>query len=515
MADLNEKLAASLAVLEELQRGGRRIFRTAELSRYHRERLHHHGFLQPVMKGWWMSTSPGVLPGDTTLWYSSFWEFCALYCADRFGSEWHLSPEQSLLILAEASAVPRQLVVYTPKGTNNQIDLPHQTGIYDLKHDPMPPKEDLIDWGGLRLFALSVALIKTPPSFYERHPVEAQVALTSLRDVSDLLPRLLDGGHSVVAGRLAGAFRRIGRGDVANEIIAVMERAGFAVRETDPFVSAHAPVVFRGFTLPIVSRLTAFWNAMRGPVEEVFPTPPGSPEDAFAYLRAVEDCYESDAYHSLSIEGYRVTPELIHRVRAGNWDPTGNEADRRDRDALAARGYWQAFQAVKGLLERALSGEDPGPLLDAAHREWYRELFQPFVSVGQFMPGDLARYRNEAVFLRGSRHVPPRPEVIREAMPALLDLIRAEEAASVRAVLGHWMFGYIHPYPDGNGRIARFLMNVMLAWGGYPWTVIRVDDRKEYLTALETASVASDIGPFAAFVADRVREQMADPAVDA
>jgi hypothetical protein len=45
----------------------------------------------------------------------------------------------------------------------------------------------------------------------------------------------------------------------------------------------------------------------------------------------------------------------------------------------------------------------------------------------------------------------------------------------VRVVLGHWLLGYIHPYPDGNGRMARFLMNAMLASGGYPWTVIRVE----------------------------------------
>jgi hypothetical protein len=508
MAGLNEKLAASLAVLEDLQKGGQTIFRTAELSRYHRERLHQHGFLQPVMKGWWMTSSPETLPGDTTPWYSSFWEFCSLYCTDRFGSEWYLSPEQSLLTQAEATAVPRQLVVYTPRGTNNAIDLPFQTSIYDLKHAPMPPEEDLTDRDGLRLFAQSVALIKAPPSFYERHPVEAQVALASVRDASDLLPRLLDGGHSVVAGRLAGAFFWIGRADVADEIIAAMETAGFGVREANPFVLDHAPVVFRGFTSPIVSRLTAFWNAMRDPVQEIFSAPPGLPEDTSSYLRAVEDIYGSDAYHSLSIEGYTVTPELIERVRAGAWDPMGNDADHRDRDALAARGYWQAFQAVNALLERVLAGEDPGPLLDGAHREWYRELFQPFVSVGLIGPGDLARYRNGAVFLRGSRHVPPRWEVIREAMPALMDLINAEDAASVRAVLGHWMFGYLHPYPDGNGRIARFLMNLMLASGGYPWTVIRVDDREEYLAALETASVDSDIRPFATFVAARVRGLM-------
>ena len=89
-------------------------------------------------------------------------------------------------------------------------------------------------------------------------------------------------------------------------------------------------------------------------------------------------------------------------------------------------------------------------------------------------------------------------------MPALFDLLEQEAEPSVRAVLGHWLLGYIHPYPDGNGRIARFVMNAMLASGGYPWTVIRVEDRDAYLAALESASTGMDIRPFARFVAERV-----------
>ena len=86
-------------------------------------------------------------------------------------------------------------------------------------------------------------------------------------------------------------------------------------------------------------------------------------------------------------------------------------------------------------------------------------------------------------------------------MPALFELLESETEPSARAVLGHWLFGYIHPYPDGNGRMARFLMNVMLASGGYPWTVIRVEDRDDYLAALDAASTRMEIEPFAAFVA--------------
>lgn len=53
--------------------------------------------------------------------------------------------------------------------------------------------------------------------------------------------------------------------------------------------------------------------------------------------------------------------------------------------------------------------------------------------------------------------------------------------------------------------MARFAINAMLASGGYPWTVIRVDDRAGYMASLESASVDMDIRPFAAFVAVRVR----------
>jgi hypothetical protein len=58
--------------------------------------------------------------------------------------------------------------------------------------------------------------------------------------------------------------------------------------------------------------------------------------------------------------------------------------------------------------------------------------------------------------------------------------------------------------------MARCVMNAMLASGGYPWTVITVQDRDSYLSALDKASIDLDIAPLTAFVADRVRG-MGDP----
>lgn len=505
MPSPHEKLAESLAALQDLQKAGRRVIQSRELRRVHRERLLANGFLREVMKGWLISSSPGVRAGDSTAWYASFWEFCGRYCSERFGDDWHLSPEQSLLLFAENTVIPKQVVIYSPRGTNHNIELPFGTSLYDLKQSTMPGAPDVVVKDGLRLFSPSAALVKVPESLFARQPIETQVALTSMRDASDLLRLLLTGGNSVKAGAIAGALRRIGRPELADEVVKAMKSAGYDVRESDRFEAVQTFSTVPQAVPPIVTRVQAMWQSMRDVAAAKFPDAPGLPGDKRAYLESVEEIYKSDAYHSLSIEGYTVTPALIERVQAGNWDPVHHEEDRKNRDALAARGYWQAFQKVKETIAEVAGGANPGARVRASHMDWYRELFQPFVASGILPAAALAGYRNDAVFLRTSRYVPPRWEAVRDAMPALLELLESETHAGVRAVLGHWLFGYIHPYPDGNGRMARFVMNAMLASGGYPWTVIRVEDRDAYLFALDRASIDMDIAPLTAFVAERVR----------
>src|SRR5690606_11659714 len=106
----------------------------------------------------------------------------------------------------------------------------------------------------------------------------------------------------------------------------------YDVRETDPFAPEQVLGEIRPRVTPIVGRIEALWKSMRGAIVEEFPPPPGRPEDRDAYLHFVDGIYTSDAYHSLSIEGYSVTAELIDRVRSGAWNPEDRDGDRRDRD---------------------------------------------------------------------------------------------------------------------------------------------------------------------------------------
>ena len=83
---------------------------------------------------------------------------------------------------------------------------------------------------------------------------------------------------------------------------------------------------------------------MRKLIIECFPKPAITSLDTKSYLENIDAKYAIDAYHSLSIEGYQVTIELIEKVRSGKWDPDTNETDRNHKNALAARGYWLAFK---------------------------------------------------------------------------------------------------------------------------------------------------------------------------
>lgn len=499
MATPSEKLALSLEQLHDLQDRGLIAIRSRDITKVHRTRLVKNGFLQEVIKGWYIPSRPDEPKGESTAWYASFWDFCAAYLNYRFGKEWCLSPEQSVLIHAENWTVPQQLLVRTPKGDNKITQLPFNTSLLNVRLS-MPKKKDIAVKKELKLFSLNSALIFSTSALFTQNPTDARAVLALIRDASEILPNLLEGGHSVIAGRLAGAFRNIGKNKIADDIFKTMQAAGYDVRESDPFESPTPILLSQRPESPYVNRMKILWHQMRKDIISRFPKPPKGKINQNKYLKSVDEKYVTDAYHSLSIEGYRVSKELIERVRSGKWDPEQDEDDKNQKNALAARGYWEAFQSVKQSIEKVIKGENAGVVSWHDHSDWYRAMWRPCVAAGITNATDLAGYRSMPVFIRCSMHVPPSIDAIRDLMPAFFDLLKEENEASVRVVLGHFFFVYIHPYLDGNGRLGRFLMNVMCASGGYNWIVVPVEKREEYMAALEQASVKQNIVPFTKFI---------------
>ena len=490
-------MAISLETMRAVQKDG--IIRSSDLPRVHRERLLKSGFLQEIIKGWLLAKDSALNERDSTPWHASFWSFVRLYLDERFGDDYCLSQEASIKIHTGSTVVPKQLVVITKSNGTQLLRLPFKTSLFMYRDEKSYPKEK-ISRDGLWIMDLPAAVCRLQPASFKNDPTDVELALRMIKDVSSLLRILLDGGNTTIAGRLAGAYRFLGEEEMASRIVKGMEAAGYKIRPANPF-EKDAPALSGGVRIvsPYVSRIEVLWKSMRDDVAAVFPKAPGIPKNPELYIRKVEEIYVNDAYNSLSIEGYEVTAGLIERVRGGQWNPD-NEQDRRQKDALAAKGYSLAFKSVENSIRKILAGNNPGSVVGIDHHEWYSQMFSPSVRVGILKPSDLAGYRNGQVYIKGSKHVPLPKEAVLDCMETLFKLLREERDAGVRAVLGHFIFVFIHPYMDGNGRMGRFLMNTMLASGGYPWTVIRLERRALYMSALEEASVNGKIRPFAEFI---------------
>ena len=311
----------------------------------------------------------------------------------------------------------------------------------------------------------------------------------------------IEGGHSTRAGRVVGALRSIGREEMADTLLTTMRQIGYEVSEENPFEeNIRLPETS---VSPYASRIRLMWARMRQIVVALKESTGAHPSkiNLADVLSNMDATYIKDSYNSLSIEGYKVTEELLERVRSGEWDPKKDAHDKEQKDALAARGYYQAYQALRtSISDTITTGSDAAMMYVKGHQSWHFQLFEPCIRAGIIKASDLIGYRTHQVYIRNSMHVPLNPDAVLDAMEALADMMKEEPDALVRAILGHFFFVYIHPYMDGNGRTARFAMNSQLVTSGYPLVVVPLERREQYMKALEKASVDEDVSDFVEFV---------------
>ena len=503
----NATLAAALKTLKRLQERHHGVVEASDLADdEQRAVLVETGFLKPVMKGWYICASPSNSSEDTTAWYASFWAFASGYLGKRFGKRYCLNPEASLMLHTGSTTVPKQVTCVTVDSSTSKVDLPFNTSLL-VYPDKNRVSNARMEVRGLQVWPVAEALCLAGPSFFVNNPREAEIALATIRHASELLPTLLAGDKMVsAAGRLAAAFEFVKRPDEAEQIQKAFAKFKITLKLVNPFELPEPTLPPSKERSPYVLRLRSMWAGWRQDVINIFPPAPGINSDVDNYLAQVEERYASDAYNSLSIEGYRVTDELIERVARGDWNPEGDPEQDKTRDALAARGYFQAFQAVKESIGKVLANDNAGRVVKRDHHDWYAELFGPSVTAGIVEASQLTGYRHGPIYIRNSMHTPLPSHALLDSLETLWDLLETEPQASVRAVLGHHLFVFIHPYYDGNGRIGRFLMNTLLASGGYPWTVIRMSRRDAYMKALEAASVHGQIKPLAEFIAQEMHD---------
>ncbi|UIK14315.1 Fic family protein (plasmid) [Rhizobium leguminosarum] len=505
MAKPNELLATSLSELRGVtQNGTRSVVKSDELSRVHRERLQDNGFLEEIMKGWLaVNSRPSAKNRIDAAWSTVYWEFVTRYLDDRFPNEWRLSAEASVALWSENHSIPSQAIVRSPKANNQLVKLPSDTSLYLLRskdNEPAETKERL------RLMPMEEAVCNLSPESWKTSATDVIAVIGSIRGTSSLLQYLLDGGRSHVGGRVAGALRHLGRERDADTIMKALDAAGYNPHEENPFDPATELIKLdvRRAQAPSATRIKNLWARMRKDALDNIGFEQLRINDRDGYIAQIDERYVADALNSLSIEGYEVSEDLIQRVQDGAWKPDEDAQDYETKNALAAKGYRLAFEEVRDDIKKILDGAPTGKLLEERHQDWFRAMFSPSVTAGIIKAHQLAGYRSHNVYLRGSSHVPLPPHTIADAMDALFGSIEEEPDPRAKAVVAPFLFTYIHPFPDGNGRTARFIMNALLAECGVPWTVIPVARRDEYMDALEQASQLENIVPLTTFVSELV-----------
>jgi cell filamentation protein, protein adenylyltransferase len=178
----------------------------------------------------------------------------------------------------------------------------------------------------------------------------------------------------------------------------------------------------------------------------------------------------------------------------------GSTLSLEDTRRLLERGITPAARPLSDILEAKKHAElmrrlirSPEPV-DLAHLlGWHEELF------AETKPDVAGRLRDFGVMIHGSKHMPP---AALEVRPMLLELIRRtlRNASTIHAVElaaeFHFRFEHIHPFGDGNGRVGRIALNVLLNQSGFPMINIPYLRRRGYYRALELSSLGNDARPF-------------------
>lgn len=120
-------------------------------------------------------------------------------------------------------------------------------------------------------------------------------------------------------------------------------------------------------------------------------------------------------------------------------------------------------------------------------------------------------YRDFNVYISGAQHTPPAPyEMYQQIKNFYADLPWKQTTLNPieYAAWTHAEFVKIHPFPDGNGRTSRLIMNYQLMLAGFPPITISKEQRLSYFSFLEKYALENNLAPFADFVADLVDQRL-------
>lgn len=199
-------------------------------------------------------------------------------------------------------------------------------------------------------------------------------------------------------------------------------------------------------------------------------------------LQTYEQAFEIEYTHnSTAIEGNSLTL-METKVLLEDGISIGGKPLRELYEAVNHRN---AYRYVKQCVEQRM------PLDEKIVKDIYAMLIDHIFTGGI--------YRNVDVYISGAQHTPPSPmEMYRQVKEFYADLSwKGKEPNPIElAAWTHAEFVRIHPFPDGNGRTSRLIMNYQFLTNGFPAVSIAKENRLEYFNTLECYAVEGNLAPF-------------------
>ena len=165
------------------------------------------------------------------------------------------------------------------------------------------------------------------------------------------------------------------------------------------------------------------------------------------------------------------------------------------KDHLETLGHASAFNE---LLELAKSNTITEENIKNLHKIFYAKIDSD----------NAGNYRQKPVIVTGADVNFPLPKELNDKMQEFiskLPQLKQDLHAVEYAAMVHALFVNIHPFIDGNGRVARLIMNLVLLQGGYNITIIPPVVRADYIRALQDSN-HNNYQPFVNFVSEMVLE---------
>ena len=196
------------------------------------------------------------------------------------------------------------------------------------------------------------------------------------------------------------------------------------------------------------------------------------PMESFTVQRLHNDLRLMLTYHSNAIEGNTLSLAETQMVLEYGITIDGHPL----REYLEATNHAEAFDTVPHLVKNPIALET----VHGLHRLVMAKI-DPHA-------GEL---RTVPVYIRGADFTPPPAKDVPLYLAQWVEWLTSETALRydpvVRATIAHHDFEAIHPYTDGNGRVGRLLLNLMLMQDGYPPALVLREWRTRYIQALRQA----------------------------